>query len=898
MQTPIEFLRHFYGHFEHEGVFTLIAMLKVNEDGSKKGKSHNRVFKFPLSEVPSFNWATIKELNDQKYDIYFGEALRNQSILEEPNYVRGVANACDLTVALTMDIDLKTTRAHASDTLPETMEDVAKILDIGPDPSIVINSGHGYHVHWLYTESVLLRDKTERNQYSRFRKKAHAPYMKAHKDHGWKGDATHGIDRIWRIPGFQNWKLPFDPVPVEALMGMEERVVYDHASLVPESTSTKPRPVMPRSTPRQQAQQAKEITDLRKSIKSYVEKCYDDAMALGPDDDEAEDIARRGIYMQRVLDGESIEDKGQRDQALTTVCGILCHLTRNITEFTEDDLEYIVTDVLSASLQKWCDDNEDTDLEREMGKAIDKLRRIKNKDQDETSEALKGMRKALSNYTPREMDPLDEGSEQEPEIEVTDEELLRSGIITFGGYKYIMDWESKRYFERELKDKDEILLTLRQSWPSEGCAFIRSVVGESGEVDLPLTHILKNYGTNAKDAYLTYLEPYTRYDIPTGTLRINPRPWRQTEPGYSSEIDQWLKLLGGEKNYELLCDWLAGVIKLDRPCAALYLDGPPGCGKTLLAHGASQLWSDYASLYESSAGDFNDGLLNSPVLMVDEGFSASNIKNPTAVLRRLVALSTHSVNKKYGAKLRLDGHIRVIIAANNADVLLSGKEEHLSENDTRAMKERIAYVKIRDDGARNFFIKNNKGNRLTNQWLAGGHFARHVLWLAEQRPLNDRGRFLVEGQDSPMHNQMIFQGNERNEVLEWTCLFAEAPLKLNARIATHLPKPAVIGDGIVGVSTQHVLPRWDEYSTNKDGLTHSHLIKHLKSLSPLDASIQIRVGEKIVRYWVIPIDLILSYADSHDIGDMDTIRALAQSSTDITTSIINNKHYRALLGQK
>ena len=902
MTEAIEFLHDFYGSFEHEGVFTIIAMLKTNEDGSPRGKSLNRVFKVPLSEIPHFNWGAVKELNEQKFDIYFGEALRDPAILDGPAYARGVAAECIWSGALSLDIDTKQPGAHVNEDLPETVEDVSKILDIGPEPSMVVHSGYGYHAHWYFTEPVLLRDKSERNQYSRYRKKAHAPYMKAHKAHGWKGDATHNIDRIWRVPGFLNWKIPDSPVPVTVFYKPDERVTHEHTAFIPDgpAPSSKPKPKLPR-TPRQKAEQASAFTGLRKSIQSYIEKCYDDALVASEDEetaDVAEDIAARGVYMERLLAGESIEDKGQRDQALTIVCGILCLLTRRITEFSDDDLEFIVTDLMAASLQKWCDDNEDTDIEREMGKAIDKLRRIKAKDQDQESEAVQGLRNALSEYQPKALDDSGE-IETEPEEGPTDEELLRTALILYKGHTFIWDWPNQQYWGRAISKDNELRGKMRDCWPEGGdCPLVHSIVNEEGQaVELPKAHIEKNYATTAVDAYYTFLEPRTVYSSASQTIKINPRPWRETESGYTESIDEWLKHLGGETNYELLCDWLAGCIKLDHPCAALYLHGPPGCGKTLFATGATQLWSKTPAMYEHAVGNFNEALMNSPIILVDEGFVGSNAKNPTAILRRLVATRTHTVNEKHGLKARLDGYLRVIVAANNDGVLLSGKEERLSENDTRAMKERIAYVHIKDDKARDFFARYNKGNKLTREWIGQGQFARHLLWLAEQRPLSDRGRFLVEGEDSPMHKQMLFQGNERNEVLEWCCLFAEAPKKLNRNTKEYDAKPALIGDGIVAINTKLARSRWSEFSSNKDILTHSHLLRHLKSLSPLDAAISVKVSSKsslVVRYWVIPIDLILSYADSHDIGDIEAIRRHAEDTTDTTNALINSKHAKAL----
>jgi hypothetical protein len=281
-----------------------------------------------------------------------------------------------------------------------------------------------------------------------------------------------------------------------------------------------------------------------------------------------------------------------------------------------------------------------------------------------------------------------------------------------------------------------------------------------------------------------------------------------------------------------------------------------------------------------------------PVILIDEGFVGTDVKNPTMLMRQLIAQDSHSVNVKFGPQLCLENHLRFIVAANNDSVFLTGKEERLSENDSRAMAERIAYVKI-DEGAREFFIKHNKGNRLTNRWLGKeGIFARHILWLRQNRDLADTGRFLVEGKNSKMHDQLVFQGTERSHAFEWLVRFCEAPMILNARAVKGI-LPAEVGNGIVAVNTKLMKDNWTEFSQDqKDSVDHSHLLRHLKSMSHQECTIVVRVGNTLIRYWAIPIGLIQSYAESYDIGDLERIQANAERDKDVTRSIINSKNYK------
>jgi len=245
---------------------------------------------------------------------------------------------------------------------------------------------------------------------------------------------------------------------------------------------------------------------------------------------------------------------------------------------------------------------------------------------------------------------------------------------------------------------------------------------------------------------------------------------------------------------------------------------------------------------------------------------------------------------KGGPLLRLKSYLRFIIAANDDEVLLSGREERLSKDSARAMSERIVYVKIDNDRARDWLIKRNKGPKgraLTNTWIQGGAFARHVLWLGENVDLPDN-RFMIEGTSDDMLHKTMFQGDERNAVLEWLVHFCEAPMKIQAR-AQKGNYAAEIGNGIVVVNIELMRDKWLEFDKDRDRkITHNDLKRHIQAISSRSGSVQIRTGESKSRYWEIPFNLILHYAETHDIGDTDRMREFAARDTDITQKIINS----------
>ena len=172
-----------------------------------------------------------------------------------------------------------------------------------------------------------------------------------------------------------------------------------------------------------------------------------------------------------------------------------------------------------------------------------------------------------------------------------------------------------------------------------------------------------------------------------------------------------------------------------------------------------------------------------------------------------------------------------------------------------------------------------------------GGFAQHVLWLASHRNLKGK-RFLVEGSAKDMTNTFLFQGDERNSMLEWVTLFCEAP----ARIQAKTPKglfAADIGNGIVLLNTKLVKERWGEYADENETIKHSHLLRHIKAIASQSTTLKIRIGDTTIRYWAIDIDRVVLYAETHDIGDVDRIKKFASKDTELTRKVLSSSQYNS-----
>lgn len=949
-KNTLPFLRRIYGEeTDLEGVLTLVHISKwdLDEDGifTKRKRAEVRVFKYHFSELESLDWSKHVDANKDGADIYFGTMLRSEEFLNARGSSRGGKEVCTISTCLSLDIDFLCKEAHATEALPESLDDVEDVFDLGPVPSILVNSGHGVHAHWVYKNNVVLEagDKRAIKEYEGLRKSTHHPYVKLLKDKGWHCDSTYTIDRVWRIPGFLNWKVPENPVLVTVEFGLDGELECCDIEELPKKNSSAAKepnkaPVNATPSKKSEAETSEDDEDVFEVATERVKKlrklytgmtmpksiidmpaelfgmAEQDIQSVDPDKQD------RGRLVWKLLIGESICEKGNRDHSLTKVCGIISLVTKQLgRQFRDDELSCIVEDLMGSSLQKWVDDSDDdTDITREYEKASEKLKRLKEKDVESMDRGLLALsRKFGAKSMRRYSDIVVSQDENEEEDEDPDDEdtlskkdLLKKGIITHQTDKYVYDWGTHQYFTAPARDPIYFMGVKDVCWPDKGdCPFQHAYVTEKGErKTLSISQLCTKYGSAAEKAYYSFDVAGTTFDQRTRTFIINPAPRRHEEAVFDKDIDTWLELLGGEDHFDTLCAWLAGLSHLDKPCAALYLDGPPGCGKSLFSLGATQLWSEGSVMYEGVATVFNEDILRSPVCLIDEGFTNDNHKNASKQMRRLVAQQTHRVNKKGGAIVPLHTYLRILIAANNDKVLFSGKEENQSANDTLAMGERILYVKVPNNKARDFFKEHNRDNSLTNKWIAGGAFAKHVLWLGQNIDLSNSGRFLVEGKSSDMHNKMLFEGTERGKVCESLVRFAECPDALYKE-GLKMPDPALkngmlIGEGYVAVNAGTLSSFWvflakmgqTTTAREPDPIDHRHAQSHLKALSGKETSVKGRVKllgvSSNYRYWLIPIELVILYSETYDFGDSERILKNASESSSYISKLLAARQSR------
>jgi hypothetical protein len=126
-----------------------------------------------------------------------------------PDKQRGAADTVIGIPGAWMELDWRDS-AHKKQNLPPNREAVRALLsEFGCPPSIIIDSGHGFHVHWLFPEVWQWEDgdQEQRDAAAALVLAVQTAIKHLAAKHGWTDvDSTHDLARVLRIPGTYNHK--------------------------------------------------------------------------------------------------------------------------------------------------------------------------------------------------------------------------------------------------------------------------------------------------------------------------------------------------------------------------------------------------------------------------------------------------------------------------------------------------------------------------------------------------------------------------------------------------------------------------------------------------------------------------------------------------------------------
>ena len=160
-----------------------------------------KTYSFSVSNLDGMAEKAI-QLSEEDKEVYVCVGLTDSPLPTNSRTSRANVTAIP---GLWADIDIRHD-AHKSKNLPETIEEAKSIIPPQFPPSLLVHSGHGLQVWWVYREPDAPDGLCERLQ----------AVMRGRATlHGWTLDATHDAARVLRVPGTVNHKSK--PVPVQVL---------------------------------------------------------------------------------------------------------------------------------------------------------------------------------------------------------------------------------------------------------------------------------------------------------------------------------------------------------------------------------------------------------------------------------------------------------------------------------------------------------------------------------------------------------------------------------------------------------------------------------------------------------------------------------------------------------
>lgn len=337
-------------------------------------------------------------------------------------------------------------------------------------------------------------------------------------------------------------------------------------------------------------------------------------------------------------------------------------------------------------------------------------------------------------------------------------------------------------------------------------------------------------------------------------------PPRAIEARRDELVEKWLELLGGSA-VEYLLDWLAAVPRLDLPAQALFLEGASGAGKSLLAQGVARLWSKTGpTSINDLLATHNDPILECPLVFANERIPKDRGIPRLDDLKAEIDQMRRYVNPKYQKKVPLVGAVRVILAANNRELLLQRAD--LTPDDVEALDVRLIHVPV--SSAATEFLEGQDAETITS-WVEGDGIAAHVLWLAETRPLR-AGRFAVRRAPNPGLRSLATDTGLRAAICHWVVLW------LTRR------QPGSSGllrcrDGAIWISARGLHEHWADYDVSVPRVpTISRLSDALRPLSVGRG--QATVDGTVVTFEVLDTAVVAGWAERRGFARAEDVRAL------------------------
>lgn len=530
--------------------------------------------------------------------------------------------------------------------------------------------------------------------------------------------------------------------------------------------------------------------------------------------------ARRvgGLAMLALVDREPFAPQGQRDTALFQMAAILADKYPHSAPALIIDL--VREELLKQTEgEKWAEGDAAAELESK----IERCQAGKDAPAQQEREGRLGQLGREGSYSEAEIREYVEGLGLR-----SAEQLKLQLLVTCRGAVYV--FYEGRYYLAGTRDNAEDLCRSRLAAAVSLPGVTFQEMSKDGLKEKTWAKVLRDYGTPVEEVTDSLTAQTTRLDLlsrPTKLIVASAPRDRRRQPQYSGRVEGFLRRMAGETAvYERLADWLATAPKLERATSALYLHGAKRTGKSLLATSLAQIWGQRPTELEEVGAAFNDHVARSPVVFADESMPWE-FRQDSGKLRKLITATNHALRQKYQDNRTLTGALRIVLGANNLNMLYSPGET-LDQWDVAAICERVFYV---DCGER------------TADYIPSEEIADHILYLEATRAgsVKPEGRLWVTGQDSALHRALRTRGRHRSAVCQWLLKFLENP----NLVASDAKRWRVDASGL-WVTPRLVHSRWEVYMAQERVLELPQLTSALFEISSKDLDsnlVQVRLED-------------------------------------------------------
>lgn len=202
-------------------------------DGDATGKvvfmtlPDRKHYAFQFNDIKSM--VNFVEQAMRKNNVYITMTLQEASRNKEIKKERSVEASCCM-FGLWADVDIKNdNNAHKAVNLPTVEEFSSFMKGFELKPTMVVDSGNGFHIYFLFKIPVVMRDHNERKQAAKFVEDFQRLLRVRMEIKGWKLDATADLARILRVAGTLNHKTK--PPKNVVIQSIDENARYDAAAL-------------------------------------------------------------------------------------------------------------------------------------------------------------------------------------------------------------------------------------------------------------------------------------------------------------------------------------------------------------------------------------------------------------------------------------------------------------------------------------------------------------------------------------------------------------------------------------------------------------------------------------------------------------------------------------------